>query len=92
MILSLLEKFDTVLGVLAYQPRSKISKAEIKESISERKKARDVKDFAKADRIRAELLAKGIEIKDTPEGTTWKIKWSGMNYPKKRLASPRSLA
>ena len=31
------------------------------------------KDFAKADAIRDELAAKGIQIKDTREGTVWEI-------------------
>ena len=32
------------------------------------------KDFKRADEIRDELLAQGVEIKDGPEGTTWQ--WS----------------
>ena len=36
--------------------------------IEERKEAKKAKDFAKADAIRDELLAKGIVIKDTREG------------------------
>jgi len=41
--------------------------------IEERKTAKKEKDFAKADAIRAELLEKGIQIKDTREGTVWEI-------------------
>lgn len=40
--------------------------------IEERKEAKKAKDFAKADAIRDELMAKGIEIKDTREGVVWK--------------------
>ncbi len=39
--------------------------------IVERDKARDSKDFAKADKIRDELFEKGIILKDTSEGTKW---------------------
>ena len=43
----------------------------IEEKIAERKAAKKEKDFAKADAIRQELLDKGIEVKDTREGTVW---------------------
>ena len=43
----------------------------IKSKIEERKEAKKAKDFAKADAIREELLAKGIVLKDTREGTFW---------------------
>jgi hypothetical protein len=36
--------------------------------------ARDSKDFALADRIRDVLVASGIEVMDTPDGSTWSIK------------------
>ncbi len=42
--------------------------------IAERNAARKAKDFKKADQIRDELLAKGIVLKDGPEGTTWEVK------------------
>ena len=38
-----------------------------------REKARADKDFATADRIRDELLAKGIQLKDGKEGTTYDL-------------------
>ncbi len=41
--------------------------------IEERKAAKKEKDFAKADAIRAELLEKGVQIKDTREGTVWEL-------------------
>ena len=43
----------------------------IEEKIAQRKEAKKAKDFARADAIREELLAKGIAIKDTREGTIW---------------------
>jgi len=43
-------------------------------AIAARKEARKAKNFAEADRIRDELLAQGIILKDGPDGTTWEIK------------------
>jgi len=39
--------------------------------VNERKEAKKAKNFARADEIRNELAAKGIEIIDTPNGTVW---------------------
>jgi cysteinyl-tRNA synthetase len=46
--------------------------AEIEALISERNQARAQKDFARADEIRDHLLASGVELEDTREGTRWK--------------------
>ena len=43
----------------------------VEKKIEERKEAKKAKDFAKADAIREELLAKAIVLKDTREGTFW---------------------
>ena len=43
----------------------------VEKKIEDRKEAKKAKDFAKADAIREELLAKGIVLKDTREGTFW---------------------
>ena len=40
--------------------------------IEERQVARKAKNFARADEIRDELLAKGIILEDTREGVKWK--------------------
>jgi cysteinyl-tRNA synthetase len=46
----------------------------VEERIAARNSARSGRDFAAADRIRAEIEAKGIAIEDTPHGTKWKLR------------------
>ncbi len=46
--------------------------AEITALVEERTAAKKAKDFAKADKIRDELSARGITIIDTPNGAIWK--------------------
>lgn len=79
--LELIKSFDEVLSLdlLKEHGNDKESSvdSELKEyilaKIEERKAAKKEKDFAKADAIRDELAAKGIQIKDTREGTVWEI-------------------
>lgn len=47
--------------------------AEIEAAIEARAAAKKVKNYAEADRIRAELLAKGVVLQDTPNGTKYQI-------------------
>ena len=51
-----------------------LDSAAIEALIRERSEARQNKDWARGDAIRDELLAKGVELKDGPAGTTWKGK------------------
>ena len=66
-----------VLGCLQSDPQSFLQsgagdEAEwIEEMIQKRAEAKKAKDFATADAVRDELVAKGIVLKDGPEGTTW---------------------
>ena len=46
----------------------------IQKKINERIEAKKNKDFALADKIRGELEAMGIAIKDSKDGTTWEVK------------------
>jgi cysteinyl-tRNA synthetase len=50
-----------------------IDVAEVERLIEQRNEARKAKNFAEADRVRTELKTKGVEIMDTPGGTTWKV-------------------
>jgi cysteinyl-tRNA synthetase len=54
--------------------RAPVDTVAIADAIAARNAARKAKNFAESDRIRDDLLAKGIVLKDGPEGTTWEIK------------------
>jgi cysteinyl-tRNA synthetase len=56
------------------QSKSKISEDEIKQKIDERNNARKNKDYKTADKIRNELLDKGVLIEDKDDKTLWKFK------------------
>ena len=75
---ALVASFDEVLSLdLTVAEEAAAVDAELEAfvlaKIEERKAAKKEKDFAKADAIRAELLEKGIQIKDTREGTVWEV-------------------
>lgn len=65
--------FDELCGVLGilYNRKSNDLDAEIEALIEKRQEARKNKDFATADKIRDDLKAQGIILKDTPQGVTW---------------------
>ena len=65
--------FDELCGVLGilYNRKSNDLDAEIEELIEKRQQARAAKDWATADKIRDDLKARGIILKDTPQGVTW---------------------
>ena len=44
----------------------------IQQRVDERQAARAARDYATADRIRAELAEEGVEVEDTPGGTVWR--------------------
>jgi cysteinyl-tRNA synthetase len=72
------DQFDRVLGVLSLrrkeddQPPMPIE--EINRLIEERQTAKRRRDFAAADRIRADLAERGVLLEDSPQGTRWKRK------------------
>lgn len=84
--LALINEFDKVLSLdlveKAKAEGDKINEGsevdseldhEIKELIAKRAEAKKAKDFALADRIRNDLLERGITLIDSREGTTYKI-------------------
>ena len=68
--LDILLELTSILGLLEQDTEEELTEVEpeIKALIDERQAARKAKNFARADEIRDELKAKGITIKDTPQG------------------------
>jgi len=50
-----------------------LSETTVDEKVAARIAARDAKDFARADELRNELQSLGIELQDSPEGTSWSV-------------------
>jgi cysteinyl-tRNA synthetase len=51
-----------------------LTEADVDAAIKDRLDARSSKDFDRADQIREELAQRGVELLDSPTGTTWKMK------------------
>jgi cysteinyl-tRNA synthetase len=76
LVMSALEKTDTVLGIIFFKG-SGMSGTEaewIESMIAERARSKKEKNFKRADEIRSILLEKGVILEDTKEGTRWKTK------------------
>ena len=68
--LEFVRQADTVLNVIQTETQS--LDADVEAQIEARNAARANKDFAESDRIRDELLASGIVLEDTADGTIWR--------------------
>jgi cysteinyl-tRNA synthetase len=71
-----LEMLTRVMRVFDVLPTARAVPKEdwgwVGEQVRAREKARKAKDFREADRIRAALRERGIELEDTPQGPKWK--------------------
>src|SRR5438552_2228398 len=80
------KKMSSVLGLFEDEPQQwlmrrrdrlvrqrHIDVPKVEGLIGERDAARKAKDFKRADELRAQLKAIGIDIMDLPLGTTWKV-------------------
>jgi cysteinyl-tRNA synthetase len=75
----LLVELGSVLGFFQ-NPEARLTKtvdpellSKINELVRRRNEARQTKDWAASDRLRDELIALGLEVKDTKDGTVWKL-------------------
>ena len=74
-----LRALGATLGLLQADPqqflqaRAALDAAAIAVLIAQRSAAKAARDFAEADRVRNELLAQGIALKDSATGTTWEV-------------------
>ena len=53
-------------------PNGVLTREEIEHLITQRERARKSKNFSESDRIRNDLLQKGVVIEDGPDGTEWR--------------------
>ena len=71
-IISVMKGFDSVFSVFPAEKKQELT-PEQQDLINRRQEARLAKDWATADSLKKELLAQGIEVKDTPTGPVWRI-------------------
>ena len=71
--LLLIGKLMGILEDKSYNQISSEFKDKVDKLIEDRSNAKKKRDFELADKIRSELIDLGVEINDSPEGTTWKV-------------------
>ena len=55
------------------QRASGVDVKQVEQLIAERTAARERKDFKESDRLRDQLVAMGVVLKDSKAGTTWEV-------------------
>ena len=70
---SLLRELGTALGLRLEPPASGELPVGAQELIRAREEHRSKRQFAEADRLRAELQDMGVVVEDTPQGTKWHL-------------------
>lgn len=53
--------------------KAKLRRVDIDQLVAARQKVREAKDFKRADELRTELSAMGIQVADTPQGSFWEV-------------------
>ncbi len=79
-------RWDAVLGVFGVEPgaflerlrasrarRQNLDAGAVEALLQARREARAARDFARADAVRDELAAMGVDVRDTPEGVQWDV-------------------
>lgn len=66
------ENVEPLFGLQLLQTLEKALSPELNMLLQQRVSARESRDFQKSDELRDQLLAAGIEVRDTPEGQIWK--------------------
>lgn len=83
LLAAVLSYLGSILGLLQQKPQDflqseaddaavSLSEPDILAAIEARKQAKANKDYAGADKIRQDLLAQGVALEDSKEGTTWR--------------------
>ena len=84
--LDFIKRFGSLVALFQYEPaqflmdlddrlleKKNLKREDIDKMVLERQKIREAKDFIKADELRAELSALGIQVSDTPQGSFWEV-------------------
>ncbi|MCX7800450.1 MAG: cysteine--tRNA ligase [Fimbriimonadales bacterium] len=79
--LAFLDEVQALLGIVRPEHEGvqaptgpRVDEERIEALIAERAAAKKARDYAKADAIRAQLEKEGIELRDTPDGTHWRVR------------------